>query len=71
MHAACLTAHAFKLRPFNAVKPPVVDHPRYGHNIIDLSKRTLFKVPNNWFPIVLVHFEPLRKGQPIYQGHNS
>ena len=45
MHAACLTAHAYKLRPFNAVKPPIMDPLRQGHNIIDLSKKDTFQGP--------------------------
>ena len=43
-----------------------------GHNITDLSTWTLFNVPNNWFPCSSnMLFEPPRRGQPLYKGHNN
>ncbi len=33
-------------------------------------RRAHFKVPNIHFPILLIHFEPLKCGQPLYNGHN-
>ncbi len=35
------------------------------------QKRTLFKVSNNLFPIVLMVFEPPRRGQPLNKGQNT
>ena len=31
-------------------------------------QRTLFKVPKIGLPMVLIHFEPPRRGQPLYKG---
>ncbi len=38
--------------------------------IISLQ-RTHFKVLNVHFPIFLIHFEPLKSGQPLYKGQND
>ena len=54
------------------VKPPIVD------TLIEIAtqyNKPLNKGhsqgPNNWFPIVLIHFEPPRRGQPLYKGQSS
>ncbi len=32
------------------------------------QQRTHFKVPNVHFPILLIHFGPLKSGRPLYKG---
>ena len=31
----------------------------------------LLKVPNVHFPIVLIHFQPLKREQPLYKGQQK
>ena len=53
------------------VKPPIVDPPRKGHCIINLSiQRTVHGTRKFCFPIVAIQFEPPRKGQPLYKGQS-
>ena len=47
------------------VKPLIVDPPRQGHCIINLST-----AGNSWDLKVLIQFEPPRRGQPLYKGQN-
>ena len=54
----------FPISNVTTVEPPIVDPPTKGHNIIDFSTKICF-------PIVLIHFEPPTRGQPLYKGHNS
>ena len=46
-----------------------MDPPRWGHNIIDLSTKDTFWGPKSC--IVLIHFEPPRRRQPLYIGHKA
>ena len=38
------------------------------HHKITSLQRTLYKVPRVDFPIVLMHFPPLKSGQPLHSG---
>lgn len=56
------------------VKPPIADLPRQGHNTIDLSTTDTFEGHkyNYWLPYSFsTRFEPAKRGQPLYKGHNS
>ena len=52
------------------VKPPIVDPPRKGHCIINLSTEDSSWDPKFCFPIVAIQFEPPRRGQPLYKGQS-
>ena len=51
------------------MESPLVDPLNKGHNRNNLS--TLLEVPNVHFPIVLTHFQPLKRGQPLYKEQNG
>ena len=46
-------------------------HSQKGHHRNYLPKTLLSKVPKVDFRIVLIHFLPLKSGQPIYSGQIS
>ncbi len=55
----------------STVEPLIKDPPRRGHIETTSLQRTHFKVPNVHFLIFLIHFEPLKSGQPLYKGQNG
>ena len=56
----------------NTVEPPIVDPPEIGTQYNKPLYKGHVKVPKICFPtcILLVHFEPPRRGQPLYKGHD-
>ena len=55
------------------VKPPIADLPRQGHNTVDLPTTDTFEGHkyNYWLPYSFsTRFEPAKRGQPLYKGHN-
>ncbi len=47
---------------------PIKDPLCKGHNRNNLSTKDTFRVPNAHFPILLIHFEPLKSRHPLYKG---
>ena len=48
------------------VEPVIVDPLNKGHDKNNLSIKEV-----HFFPIVLIHFQPLKRGQPLYKGQNG
>ena len=57
-----------KVLSANTLEPLLKDSPNKGHHINYLPTKTLSKAPIVDFPIVLIHFPPLKSGQPLYSG---
>ena len=53
------------------VEPLIKDPPRRGHNRNNLSTKDTLQSPKCLFPILLIHFEPLKIGKPLYKGQNG
>ena len=55
----------------HTVEPPIVEPPRKGHCIKNLSTVNSSRDPKILFPyyyIVAIQFEPPKRGQPLYKG---
>ena len=53
------------------VEPLLKDTPNEGHHRNYLLKKDTSKAPKIDFPILPIHFLPLKSGQPLYSGQNS
>ncbi len=56
---------------YSTLNLPIRDPPRRGHFINNLSTKDMLPVRNDYFLILLIHFEPLKSGQPLYKGQGS
>ena len=55
----------------NTVEPPIVDPPKQGHCIINLSIKDTVRGPKNYMPYSFSTFRTSKRGQPLYKGQNS
>ena len=53
------------------MEAPIKDTPNKGHNTKPLYQGTLFDAPIMNLPIVVIHFQPPKRGQPLYNGQND